>query len=144
MERGFYGLCHTFSIEWMNEWMFNDTPAWKLSRLFGVRQWYNYVWKFFHQAPIVNKLCYVKPVLGDWRSSCRRCRKDEVVLCCVSIGHTHLTYSHILRRDHPFQWALSVYFNRSTHFGCWLQTCCWYKERSRPLFGTRDYFLMNF
>ena len=37
-----------------------------------------------------------KPVLGDWQSSYRRCRKDEVVLCRARIGHTHLTHSYIL------------------------------------------------
>ena len=30
---------------------------------------------------VANKLHSVKPVLGDWQSSYRRCRKDEVVLC---------------------------------------------------------------
>ena len=38
----------------------------------------------------------VGPVLVDWRSSYRRCRKDEVVLCRARIGHTHLTHSYIL------------------------------------------------
>ena len=27
--------------------------------------------------------------------------KDEVVLCRASIGHTHLTHSYILKKDHP-------------------------------------------
>ena len=39
--------------------------------------------------------------LGDWQSSYRRCRKDEVVLCRARIGHTHLTHSYILRKDPP-------------------------------------------
>ena len=47
------------------------------------------------------KLHYVKPVVGDWQSFYRRCRKDEVVLCRVRIGHTHLTHSYILRKDPP-------------------------------------------
>ena len=45
----------------------------------------------------------VKPVLGDWQSSYRRCRKDEVVLCRTRIGHSHLTHSYILRKDPPPQ-----------------------------------------
>ena len=49
----------------------------------------------------MNKLHSVKPVLGDWQSSYRRCRKDEVVLCRARIGHTHLTHSYILRKDPP-------------------------------------------
>ena len=48
---------------------------------------------------VANKLHSVKPVLGDWQSSYRRCRKDEVVLCHARIGHTHLTHSYILRKD---------------------------------------------
>ena len=42
-------------------------------------------------------------VLGDWQSSYRRCRKDEVVLCRAHIGHTHLTHSYILKKDPPPQ-----------------------------------------
>ena len=42
---------------------------------------------------LANKLYSVKPVLGDWQSSYRWCRKDEVVLCHARIGHTHLTHS---------------------------------------------------
>ena len=41
---------------------------------------------------VMNKLHSVKPVLGEWQSSYRRCRKDEVVLCRARIGHTHLTH----------------------------------------------------
>ena len=49
----------------------------------------------------MNKLHSVKPVLGDWQSSYRRCKKDEVVLCRARISHTHLTHSYILRKDPP-------------------------------------------
>ena len=45
---------------------------------------------------VASKLHSVKPVLGDWQSSYRRCRKDEVVLCRARIGHTRLTHSYIL------------------------------------------------
>ena len=41
---------------------------------------------------VANKLHSVKPVLGDWQSSCRQCRKDETDLCRGRIGHTHLTH----------------------------------------------------
>ena len=50
---------------------------------------------------IANKFHSVKPVLGDWQSSYRQCRKDEVVLCHTRIGHTHLTHSYILKKDPP-------------------------------------------
>ena len=48
---------------------------------------------------VANKLCSVKPVLGDWQSSYRWCRKDEIVLYCVHIGHTQLMHSYILKKD---------------------------------------------
>ena len=42
-------------------------------------------------------------VLGDWQSSYRQCRKDEVDLCRACIGHSHLTHSYILKKDPPPQ-----------------------------------------
>ena len=45
----------------------------------------------------------VKSVLGDWQSSYRRCRNDELVLCRACIGRTHLTHSYILKKDPPPQ-----------------------------------------
>ena len=60
-------------------------------------------WQDDWNSVVVNKLHSVKPVLGDWQSSYKRCRKDEVVLCCARIGHTHLTHSYILKKDPPHQ-----------------------------------------
>ena len=48
-----------------------------------------------------NKFHSVKLILGDWQSSYRWCRKDEVVLCRTYISHTHLTHSYILKKDPP-------------------------------------------
>ena len=47
------------------------------------------------------KLHSVKPDLGYWQSSYRRCRKDEVVLCRARIGHTYFTHSYMLKKDPP-------------------------------------------
>ena len=58
-------------------------------------------WQNDWNGAVINKLHSVKPVLGDWQSSYRQCRKDEVVLCRACIGHTHLTHSYILRKDPP-------------------------------------------
>ena len=58
-------------------------------------------WQDDSNGVVVNKLHSVKPVLGDWQSSYKRCRKDEVVLCHARIGHTHLTHSYISRKDPP-------------------------------------------
>ena len=52
-------------------------------------------WQDEWSGAVVNKLHSVKPVLGDWQCSYRRCRKDEIVLCRARIGHTHLTHSYI-------------------------------------------------
>ena len=42
-------------------------------------------WQDDWNGAVANKLHSAKPVLGDWQSSYRRCRKDEVVLCRVRI-----------------------------------------------------------
>ena len=60
-------------------------------------------WQDDWNGAVVNKLHSVKPVLGDWQSSYRRCRKDEVVLCRGGIGHTYLTHPYILKKDPPPQ-----------------------------------------
>ena len=49
---------------------------------------------------VANKIHSVKPVLGDWQSSYRRCDTDEVIICGVSNGHTHL---YILKIEPPPQ-----------------------------------------
>ena len=70
-------------------------------------------WQDDWNGAVVNKLHCVKPVLGDWQSSYRRCRKDEVVLCRARIGHTHLTHSYILKKDPPPQcehWQFATFW----------------------------------
>ena len=64
-----------------------------------INQYIFSTWQDDWNGAFANKLHSVKPVLGDWQSSYRRCRKDEVVLCRVRIGLTHLTHSYILRKD---------------------------------------------
>ena len=45
-------------------------------------------WQDDWKGAVANKLHFLKPVLGDWQSSYRRCRKDEVVLCrAASVIH---------------------------------------------------------
>ena len=60
-------------------------------------------WQDDWNGAVANNLHSVKPVLGDWQSPYRRCRKDEVVLCRSRLGHTYLTHSYILRNDPPPQ-----------------------------------------
>ena len=71
-------------------------------------------WQDDWNGAVVNKLHSVKPVLGDWQSSYRQCRKDEVVLCCAYISYIHLTHSYILRKDPPTQYE---------HCQCILTVC---------------------
>ena len=60
-------------------------------------------WQDDWNDAVVNNLHSVKPFLGEWQSSYRRCRKDEVVLCRAHIDHTHLIHSYILKKYHPPQ-----------------------------------------
>ena len=60
-------------------------------------------WQDDWNGAVANRLHSVKPVLGDWQSSYRRCRKDEVVLCRARIGDTNMTHSYILKKDPPPQ-----------------------------------------
>ena len=57
-------------------------------------------WQDDWNGAVANKLLSVKPVLGDWQTSYRRCRKDEIVLCRARIGNTHLMPSCVLKQDH--------------------------------------------
>ena len=66
-----------------------------------INQYVLSTWQDDWNGAVANMLHSVKPVLGDWQSSYRRCRKDEVVLCRTGIGHTHLTHSYILKKDSP-------------------------------------------
>ena len=76
-------------------------PSWgEPIELFFVPRLNQYIfstWQDDWNGAVANKLHSVKPVLGDWQSSYRQCRKDEVVLCRAHIGHTHLTHSYILK-----------------------------------------------
>ena len=92
-------------------------------------------WQDDWNGAVMNKLHSVKPVLGDWQSSYRRCRKDEVVLCRARIGHTHLTHSYILKKDPP---------PRCEHCQCTLTVrhilveCNHFAQERKDIFGRRD------
>ena len=68
-----------------------------------IRQYIFSTWQDDLNGVVANKLHSVTPVMGDWQSSYRRCRKDEVVLCRAYIGHTYVTHSYILKKDPPLQ-----------------------------------------
>ena len=100
-----------------------------------INQYIFNTWQDDWNGEVMNKLHSVKPVLGDWQSSYRRCRKDEVVLCHARIGHTHLTHSYILRKDPPplcerCQCILTV-----RHI---LVECNHFAQERKDIFGRRD------
>ena len=100
-----------------------------------INQYIFSTWQDDWNGAVMNKLHSVKPVLGDWQSSYRRCRRDEVVLCRARIGHTHLTHSYILRKDPPplcehCQCILTV-----RHI---LAECNHFAQERKDIFGRRD------
>ena len=53
-------------------------------------------WQSDWNSAVANKLHSVKPVLGDWQSSYRQCKKDEVVLCRARIWPILISWGTIL------------------------------------------------
>ena len=64
-----------------------------------------------------------------------QCRKDEVVLCCVRISHTHLTHSYILRKDPPHQCEHCQCILTVCHI---LVECNHFAQERKDIFGRRD------
>ena len=60
-------------------------------------------WRDGWSGAVANRLRSVGPVLEDWRSSCGRCRRDEVVLGRACIGRACVTHSCVLKKDPPLQ-----------------------------------------
>ena len=55
-----------------------------------INQYFLSTWQDDWNGAIANKLHSIKPVLGDWQSSYRQCRKDEVCLCPLTFNPTFL------------------------------------------------------
>ena len=62
-------------------------------------------WQMSWNAAVFNKLHSIKPSLGDWQSSCRIDRKEEVTLARLRIGHTFITHSFLLKGE---DWPLCI------------------------------------
>ena len=93
------------------------------------------IWQDDWNGAVINKLHSVKPVLGDWQSSYRRCRKDEVVLCQARIGHTYLTHSYILKKHPPPQCEHCHCILTVRHI---LVECNHFARERKDIFGRRD------
>src|SRR5436190_5870140 len=48
-----------------------------------------------------NKLRQIKDNVHVWETSVRKCRREEVVLCRLRIGHTLLTHGHLMNQSDP-------------------------------------------
>ena len=117
-----------------------DLPRAKVGVLYTdfkylISQYIFSTWQDDWNGAVMNKLHSVKPVLGDWQSSYRQCRKDEVVPCRARISHTHLTHSYILKKDPPIlcehcQCILTVH-----HI---LVECNHFARERKDIFGRRD------
>ena len=46
------------------------------------------------------KLKEIQPILGTWKHSIRKSRREEIILARLRIGHTHITHS-IIRKGEP-------------------------------------------
>jgi len=66
---------------------------------YSIRTYTRDQWQRSWNQCVNNKLFDIKPVLGDWSSSHRRNRREEIVLSRIRIGHTHLTHSYLLKGE---------------------------------------------
>lgn len=58
-------------------------------------------WETEWQTIENNKLRVFKTDVSAWESSCRRSRKESVVLCRLRIGHCNYTHKHLFVREDP-------------------------------------------
>ena len=100
-----------------------------------INQYIFSTWQDDWNGAVANKLHSAKPVLGDWQSSYRRCRKDEVVLYRARIGHTHMTHSYILRKDPPPLYEHCQCILTVRHI---LVECNNFARERKYIFGRRD------
>jgi len=57
------------------------------------------LWQAQWDMQVNNKLHSIHPNLGEWSKAHRAVRKEEVVLCQLRIGHSHLTHSFLLKGE---------------------------------------------
>ena len=58
-------------------------------------------WKQSWERTTSNKLRLIKDSIAPWKSSLRTCRREEVILTRLRIGHTRTTHGYLLRGDPP-------------------------------------------
>ena len=58
-------------------------------------------WQSTWSRNVGNKLRAVKDTVVPWRTSNRRCRREEVLLTRLRIGHTRTTHEFLLKGEEP-------------------------------------------
>jgi len=66
-----------------------------------IRKFFRQKWQASWNDAVNNKLHAIKPALGEWTSSYRTIRREEVVIARIRIGHTYITHKHILKGEDP-------------------------------------------
>ena len=56
-------------------------------------------WQSDWNEQVNNKLHSIKSVLGEWLPAFRSCRREEIVLARLRIGHTWLTHVYLLKGE---------------------------------------------
>ena len=51
-------------------------------------------------VPMTNKLRSIKTCISPWPSSVQKCRRDEVILTRLRIGHTNLSHGYLMSSPH--------------------------------------------
>ena len=59
-----------------------------------INQYIFSTWQDDWNGAVMNKLHSVKPVLGDWQSSYRRCSNDEHCQCILTVRHILVECNH--------------------------------------------------
>jgi ribonuclease HI len=67
----------------------------------NIRSYCRSQWQSIWDNENRNKLYNIQPELGLWPQCFREKRREEIVLARCRIGHTHLTHTHLLRKELP-------------------------------------------
>ena len=74
-------------------------------------------WQKFWDDQTQNKLHHIRDTIGEWPAGYRSNRKEEVIISRLYIGHTHITHSHLLKREDPPQYVQHAkYLSQSNTF----------------------------
>lgn len=61
-----------------------------------IKQFLRNEWQDEWRATVDNKLRHIKDTVLPWDSSSRKNRREEVVLCRLRLGHSHVTHAYLM------------------------------------------------